>query len=576
MCLPARGLAACAAGHAKAAARTTPNDARRNRISSVEQIPSAGDSVDSPARVARLPRRAKRDRGDLRERAQRIGSTRAAAIAAFGALLVISLAYKARGLGSAYWIDEGLSVGIGSHPLFDIPGLLVQDGSPPLYYMLLHIWMGWFGTSEFATQSLSAIVGLLCIPAAFWAGDVMMGRRVAWAAALLTAINPFLSVHSYEARMYALLVLLGILATTAFVLAYVQRRSRWKYVFGVLLVLMLYTHNWSLFFGTACAAAFAWLWWKAERPDRRGLLRDGLIGFGVTALLYLPWVPTLISQAKHTGAPWSLRPMFDELIFGTGTTIGGRGPSVALALAAGIAISAMVAERRLRELRTTQSLLIIFAGAVLFAFLASQLSPAWASRYLAVALGPLLLFAAAILCNAGRLGLWALAIFVALCAIPNPVKLTDKSDEKAVAQEIHGYMQPNDLVVVTHPERVPIMRHYLGPQFRYADLYGPVKDTGIMDWRDAMDRMKKVSIKRTLEPMLATVPLHDHVVLVRPIVDSKANSWKAPWTHRVNIFSKHWARALNRDPRFRPVKGAPFPYASQKIGIRAVVYERVR
>jgi hypothetical protein len=344
----------------------------------------------------------------------------------------------------------------------------------------------------------------------------------------------------------------------------------------VLLALMLYTHNWSIFFGAACVAAFAWLWRCAAAAERRALLRDGLLGFGVTALLYLPWLPTLASQAKHTGAPWSIRPMFDELIFGTGTTIGGRGPSVALALAAGVAISAMAAQKRLRELRTTQTLLIVFAGAVLFAFVSSQISPAWASRYLAVALGPLLLFAAATLVNADKLGLWALAIFVAICAIPQPVKLTDSSDEKLVAQDVRAFMKPGDLVLLTHPERVPIMRHYLGPQFRYADIFGPDKDPQVMDWRDALERMKKVRIKTHLEPRLASVPLHGRVVLVRAIVDKKSNSWDAPWTHRVSIFGVHWARALNRDRRFRPIKGSPFPYASLRFGVRAVVYERVR
>jgi hypothetical protein len=578
---PARGFAACALGHPRTAASAAPSssDLRRRRISSLEHIPSAKDQADSPARVARLPRRAHRPgggRSGLRARLERIAETRAAAIGAFGALLAISLAFKARGLGSAYWIDEGLSVGIGSHPFFDIPGLLVQDGSPPLYYMLLHVWMSWFGTSEFATQSLSAIFGLLCVPAAFWAGNVMIGRRVAWAAAALAAVNPFLTLHSYEARMYALMILLGIVTSTAFVLAYVQRRGRWAPVFGVLLAAMLYTHNWGLFFGVASAVAFAWLWRSAPVEERRALLREGAIGFGVTAVLYAPWLPTLLSQAKHTGAPWSIRPTFDELIFGTGVTIGGRGPSVALALTAGVAISAMAAQRRVRELRTMQSLLILFAGAVLIAFVASQISPAWASRYLAVALGPLLLFAAAVLVNAERLGLWALAIFIAICALPQPVHLTDTSDEKVVAQDVKAFIQPGDLVLVTHPERVPIMRHYLGPQFRYADIFGPVKDAGVMDWRDAMDRMKSVRIKTHLEPQLATVPMHGHVVLVRPIVDKKSNSWDAPWTHRVSIFSIHWARALNRDRRFRPVKGSPSPYASLKFGVRAVVYERVR
>src|SRR3954454_22344531 len=350
ICLPARGFAACALGHPRTAASTAiSSDVRRRRISSLEH--ATKDSVASHARVARLPRGDQRQphapqRG-LRGRLERAASTRAAAIAAFGGLLAISLAYKARGLGSAYWIDEGLSVGIGSHPFFDISRLLIKDGSPPLYYMLLHVWMGWFGTSEFATQSLSAIFGLLCVPAAFWAGNVMMGRRVAWPAAAIAAVNPFLTLRSYEARMYAPMILIGIVTSTAFVLAYLHRRAVWRPVFGLLLALILYTHNWGLFFGAACVVAFAWLWRSAPAAERRPLLRDAAIGFGVTALLYAPWLPTLASQARHTGAPWSTRPMFDELIFGTGTTIGGRGPSVALALAAGLAISAMAAHRRM-------------------------------------------------------------------------------------------------------------------------------------------------------------------------------------------------------------------------------------
>jgi hypothetical protein len=76
--------------------------------------------------------------------------------------------------------------------------------------------------------------------------------------------------------------------------------------------------------------------------------------------------------------------------------------------------------------------------------------------------------------------------------------------------------------------------------------------------------------------MLNSVPLHSHVVLVRPIVDKKANSWKAPWTKRIALQSLHWAHALNADRRFRPVAAAPKPYAGLKFGIRAVVYERVR
>src|SRR3954453_3621221 len=70
------------------------------------------------------------------------------------ALAGIALLIRAPHLNVGFWIDEGLSVGIAHRPVTDIPGILRQDGSPPLYYLLLHYWMRAFGTSEAATHAL--------------------------------------------------------------------------------------------------------------------------------------------------------------------------------------------------------------------------------------------------------------------------------------------------------------------------------------------------------------------------------------------------------------------------------------
>ena len=63
------------------------------------------------------------------------------------ALTAVSLWIRTRVLGAGFWIDEGLSVGIAHHPLTAIPHLLREDGSPPLYYLLLHVWIGFLGVA---------------------------------------------------------------------------------------------------------------------------------------------------------------------------------------------------------------------------------------------------------------------------------------------------------------------------------------------------------------------------------------------------------------------------------------------
>src|ERR671930_2814502 len=141
---------------------------------------------------------ASRPAWDLRARARAATSARLAVPAGLGLLVGLSLFLRTRELGIGFWIDEGLSVGISDRPLGDIPSALRRDGSPPLYYLLLHVWMSAFGTSEEATRALSVVCALLAIPVAFWAANRLFGSRAAWMAAVLTATNPFLTRFAQE------------------------------------------------------------------------------------------------------------------------------------------------------------------------------------------------------------------------------------------------------------------------------------------------------------------------------------------------------------------------------------------
>ncbi|WP_457817390.1 hypothetical protein, partial [Staphylococcus aureus] len=85
---------------------------------------------------------------------------------------------------------EALSVGISSHSLTDIPTVLRHDGSPPLFYLLLHVWMSVFGSSETATHAMSLLFGTLCVPAAAWVGWSQWGQRAGLIAAVVFALNP--------------------------------------------------------------------------------------------------------------------------------------------------------------------------------------------------------------------------------------------------------------------------------------------------------------------------------------------------------------------------------------------------
>jgi hypothetical protein len=501
-------------------------------------------------------------------------TTLAATAIGLGLLGLASLYLRTQFIGAAFWIDEGLSVGIAQHALLDIPGILKQDGSPPLYYMTLHVWMSAFGTTEVAAQSLSLVCALLSIPAAYWAAGRVWGVRAAWFAAFLAALNPYMTSHGQEARMYGLMALLSIVATGCFLRAFVLRDRRFIPPFAVALIAMLYTHNWALFYAAAAVLFVLWLAWQ-DTADRRALVRDGLIAFGVAGVAYLAWLPTMLFQAQHTAAPWSNEPGTYEPTRQISRILGGYGPAIALGFGACLGLAAVWQRRdAIRERRLIVAGATLIVGIALLAWTSSQITPAWTNRYFAVMIGPLLILGAGGLRHATRGVAIAATVLLAMFWFqPHPYG-ESKASERSVMTNIGTLLEPGDLLISTHPERLPVLSYYGPPGLQYATTLGRETDPGVMDWRDALPRLQEARVGNTMEPLLDTVPVGGHVLIVRPVIRSDA-SWRAPWTKLVRRRSAQWARALAADERFGRVDVEPFRYGDVIDGVRGTLYTKI-
>ncbi|HEY1275626.1 MAG TPA: glycosyltransferase family 39 protein [Thermoleophilaceae bacterium] len=493
-------------------------------------------------------------------------------------LCVVSLYVRTRALGEALWMDEGLSIGIASHPLFDIPGLLQVDGAPPLYYMMLSVWMSIFGHGPGETQGMSVAIAVLTVPAGLWAGWSLFGRRAGLICAALCAVNPFLTIYAQEVRMYALLLLLSLLTTAAFMHAFVYGRRKYIIVFSALLALMLYTHNWALFAAAGAVCALVPCWYVAD--DRSRLLRDAAIGFGCAFLFYLPWVPTLIHQVQHTGAPWLNPPRFGVVVQITKSLLGGGTPTVALVLAGGTGLAAVVQRRVDDKERTALFAGIIFAvGMLAIAWLFSQFSPAWTTRYLGTALGPILLIGALGLARAGNLGLVALVIILMIWSIPKTYDLRNKSNADDLRNAAVPQLHEGDLILSMQPEQTPLIHYHLetlggAPRLRYGTPLGKVHDPAVMDWTDSQQRLEDATPAKNLDPLLDSLPPAGRVLIVSPVT-TRSDDWDAPWTELVRRRSAQWAYALANDKRFKKIGPVPTVYnRATRIGVRGVLYEK--
>jgi hypothetical protein len=438
-----------------------------------------------------------------------------------GALLALtaaSMLLRTDALHAGYWIDEAIAVGIASHDAGDIPGLLRQDGSPPLYYLLLHGWIALVGDGEAATRALSLVFAGAAVPVAWWAAG---GRRAGAIAAAIVAVCPLLTYYAQETRMYTLVAVLSVVATAAFV----RRRP---VMLVVALTLLLYTHTWGVFL----FAAFAVVWLVRDRG------RQGLLVGATVAVLYLPWAPSLVFQALHTGAPWSARP---SVLF----------------LAPAVAAVAW---------RPRDDLVLAAAAGLVLAWLVSEVTPAWSPRYLIVLIGPVLLAIAA------RRAAWiVLAALAATALLVGPP--TAKSNVRAVAVSVGVTLRAGDLVVCTQPEQIPVLHRYLPLGVEYLTPLGTPADPSFTDWRDAVPRVRAATAERVLIPRLRTLAPGRHVVLVTPV----GHRPRAPWGRAVRLRTRDWRAALRADPRLRSLGGTSHPDPKRyRSTVRAEIFEVLR
>ena len=150
--------------------------------------------------------------------------------------------------GSALWLDEALSVNIAALPARDVFGALKVDGSPPLYYLLLHFWIDLVGTDDLRVRWLSSLFSIAALPVGYLLGRRLGGSTVGGLFVVFAAFDPFLVRYATETRMYSLVVLLTLLVLLAALRARDLPSPGRLGGLAVAAGLLSLTHYWALFF----------------------------------------------------------------------------------------------------------------------------------------------------------------------------------------------------------------------------------------------------------------------------------------------------------------------------------------
>jgi hypothetical protein len=483
-------------------------------------------------------------------------------------MVMLAAALRLPNLTRKYWVDEGISVGIASHRLSEIPALLRLDGSPPLFYVILHFWIRTFGSSEVSTHLLSLLSSLVLIPVAWWCARTLFGPTAARYATVLAATNPFLAWFSTETRMYPLICGLAMLGVTMAVRAARDRSGKDAVWAVLLLAALIYSHNWGLYVVAATAVVLLFV------AVRKGDLLLGLsviAGGTAVALLYLPWLPTFFFQVRNTAAPWAIRPSIGDLISDPSSTLAGTLAALVVPLI-GLGVvwtwwSSPLEREAPVDLVGSIGLLTVVAGWVV-----AQIDPSWTSRYLAVALGPLLLALVGVL-GPSRLGRRimvgcsaALVIWSVIGSLlPAPNARYAKSNVAAVAREARPFLRGGDLVIVTQTEQLAVLAHYLPAGLVYATPTGVVADSHVVDWRNLIQRLSTANACDTIAPAIDGLPVGGHVLVVNPLrqIGASGSTWHKTVNAQVDAINQLLfdAPALKEIGAMAPAS-TPKPYSA--------------
>jgi len=209
------------------------------------------------------------------------------------------------------WLDEATSVILSERNSSVFWDRITRETNPPLYYLLLRLWIGPFGRGEASVRLPSVIFGIGSLILIFLVASSLFSKEVGLFASLILSVSLIHISYSQEARGYAMMCFLSLLSI--FLLIRFTRKVRRLDLLALSLsnVALLYTHVYGSFVVLAEIVFIAYMWLASRRGWGKGTegksegfpwemrRRDlGLLAISQVLVLFtiLPWVFTILPQ----------------------------------------------------------------------------------------------------------------------------------------------------------------------------------------------------------------------------------------------------------------------------------------
>jgi len=335
--------------------------------------------------------------------------------------------------GPSYWRDEAATLSAAQRPFGNLLRTLGNiDAVHGAYYVLIWVMVRIGGTGELVTRLPSAVAMAVAAVAVTALGRRLISLRAGLASGLVFAVLPQVSLYGQDARPYAIVVALAAVASYLLVRVMdaedARQRNRWLAWYALCLAALGIVDIFGLLLVPAHAVTVA-LRLVREREAEAGTARS--LGLGWLAAVVAGVVlvsPVLVLGYVQKGTlSWLTPPGLGSVrqlrtLIGTGTLVN----TVALVVAAGIVVSAILGRQRLRgawpgSVPALALPWLILPPAILL--IGSLITPLYTLRYVLLCLPAIALLVGAGLSSFGWVLGTAGLVLVAVLAWPTQLQV---------------------------------------------------------------------------------------------------------------------------------------------------------
>ncbi|MCM1262407.1 MAG: hypothetical protein NC313_06765 [Butyrivibrio sp.] len=333
-------------------------------------------------------------------------------ITAVGTLMYILLMR-----GRYIWADEAYTLSLIKHGYAQICKITAADVHPPLYYILLKFCIQPFRYSIIAAKIFSIAPFVLILVIGGGRLKKIFNEKVSLIFMILFLLYPFLLAYAIEIRMYSLAALF-VFINGIYAYEYYEENTKKSYWIWIISgVCASYTH----YFAMVSVGIIYCILLAAAFLKKKRILKQWSAAVLITAVLYLPWIGSFISQLvyKVNNDYWIseiTRWTIKEYVITMFSAAGLEHFEILAVCSYIIVFAFVILSGSKKAIAVSACALSVPAGTIIIGVAASLLvRPVFVIRYVIPAAPFLIVFMAVGLCHIKFKALAAVIMVVALC-----------------------------------------------------------------------------------------------------------------------------------------------------------------